>query len=192
MKVTKFKCPNCGFDLGPAIDFYLYGSPFQVCKKCKKTYVDPRYHEIAVEGIRREDIEPTEEDKKANRKSGWTTIGLGLVMFAAFVLGLFIGVIAIPLPFLGVILLIGGIGTMKRDNKKALNKRRQELELEKQQSFLRVQDPQYVEKLRSIGYHVKQTTPPPAAASSQPPVCAACGTELDDNVRFCPNCGTPR
>lgn len=193
MKITKFKCPHCGYDLGPAINVYLYGSPFQVCKKCKKTYVDPRYHEIAVEGIRREDIEPTEDDKKEHRKSGWTTIGIGLAMFVGFALCLCIGLIAFPLPIIGVICLIGGIGTLKGDNEKALEKSRKELEMKKQESFLRMQDPQYVEQLRSIGYHVKTTTPPPppAAACSQPPVCANCGTALDSNARFCPNCGTP-
>lgn len=46
-------CPYCG----AKILFYYesewrYGSPVRNCKKCGEKYVDERYHEIAVEGIR--------------------------------------------------------------------------------------------------------------------------------------------
>lgn len=30
---------------------WLYGSPIRPCKKCKRNFIDIRYHEIAIEGI---------------------------------------------------------------------------------------------------------------------------------------------
>ena len=163
MKVSHFKCPHCGNDLGTAVNLYLYGSPLKVCDKCKQTYVDSRYHEIAIEGIRQEDINPTKEDKKENRKGGFKAILLGLGCIALFILILYFGYIAYMLPVIGVFFLVGGICGMTKDGKKSLEKKRQELEIERQQSMLRMQDLRYVEQLRAAGYSIpssdQNTTP---------------------------------
>lgn len=191
MKVPTFKCPHCGNNLGTAVNAYLYGSPFRVCNKCKNSYVDNRYHEIAIEGIRREDINPTEADKQSHRKSGWKAIWIGVGMIALFIIILFTGWIVFPLPIFGVISLIGGIGAMKGDSQKELEKTRRALEIERQQSMLRIQNPQYVEQLRAIGYNIQTNAQPAGVTYSSQNTCGNCGTALEQNDRFCPKCGTP-
>ena len=192
MEVQTFKCPHCGNNLGTAVDAYLYGSPFRVCNKCKNSYVDNRYHEIAIEGIRQEDIYPTENDKKSHRKSGWKSIWIGIGSIVLFVIILFTGWIVFPLPIIGFVSIIGGVRKMKSDTKKSLEKTRAALEIEKQQSFLRLQDPLYVEKLRSIGYNIPYSEPSSYVQQPRQNVCTSCGTPLNENDRFCPTCGTQR
>ena len=191
MKVPTFKCPHCGNNLGTAVNAHLYGSPFRVCNKCKNSYVDNRYHEIAIEGIRQVDINPTEADKQAHRKSGLKAIWIGLGMIALFIIILFTGWIVFPLPIFGVISIIGGIGAMKGDSKKELEKTRNALEIERQQSMLRMQNPQYVEQLRAIGYDIPLNIQSVGNTYTQQNVCKNCGTALDTSDRFCPKCGTP-
>lgn len=52
MKVANGSCPYCGrkiFNYDQRQ--WFYGSPIITCKKCGESYLDERYHEIAVEGI---------------------------------------------------------------------------------------------------------------------------------------------
>lgn len=152
VKIPNIICPHCKTNMGLATEQYLYGSPFRVCKKCKKTYVDARYHEIAVEGIRQEDIEPSEEQLKKKRRSGRATVWAGVGVFALFFLILAAGWIVYPLPVIAVICMINGSGKVRECSKKGLEKIRRNLEIEAAQSNQRMQDPQYVEQLRSVGY----------------------------------------
>lgn len=56
MEVNEGKCPFCGHKFFfYNKDAYYYGSPIQTCKKCGSKYIDRRYHEIAIEGIRSAD-----------------------------------------------------------------------------------------------------------------------------------------
>lgn len=192
MKIPTFRCPHCNNDLGFAMDAYLYGSPLRQCNKCKKTYVDNRYHEIAIEGIRQEDINPTEADKQSHKKSGSKAIWIGVGMIALFVIILFTGWIVFPLPIFGVISIISGISAKKGDSKKELEKTRKALEIERQQSILRMQNPQYVEQLRAMGYIRSSNMGQSAPSIAQKSTCSNCGAELDDTDRFCPKCGNPK
>lgn len=207
MKVPVFRCPHCNNDLGFAMDAYLYGSPLQQCKKCKKLYVDNRYHEIAIEGIRQEDINPTDTDKKNHKQSGLFGLLIGVGMIALFLIILTTGWAIIPLPIFGVISIIGGIAAMTGDNKRSLEKTRKALEVERQQSILRMQNPQYVAQLQAMGYRIPQQNifePLSDKPINQPgdsvfyPVgaptgfCGKCRTPLDGNDKFCPKCGNPR
>lgn len=50
-------CPHCGAKIPSYVaGKWLYGSPLRTCKKCGTRYIDSRYHEIALEGIRAYDI----------------------------------------------------------------------------------------------------------------------------------------
>lgn len=53
MDIYGIKCKNCGKKLLTYSDgsFRKYKSPVKICKKCGTRYVDPRCHEIAIEGI---------------------------------------------------------------------------------------------------------------------------------------------
>ena len=47
------RCSECGKKLleYDTASIKRYKSPIKECKKCGREYIDPRYHEIAAEGI---------------------------------------------------------------------------------------------------------------------------------------------
>lgn len=53
MQKIQLRCGNCGKKLltYSKSDTPKYGSPVKKCKKCGTIYADPRFHEIAIEGI---------------------------------------------------------------------------------------------------------------------------------------------
>lgn len=51
LKANK-RCPYCGKEIyGFNENAWEYGRSVRSCKRCKKKYIDPRYHEIAIDGI---------------------------------------------------------------------------------------------------------------------------------------------
>lgn len=54
--------------------------------------------------------------------------------------------------------------------------------------------PVYQQSNQNAEYFYQAQEPAPAPAPEQPAArfCAGCGEALDENVRFCPKCGTPR
>ncbi len=173
MRKPPFRCPHCGYNPGEAADAYLYGSPIRVCAKCKQEYVDRRYHEIAIDGIRHEDINITPERYAKVQKNAILSIVVGSGIFILHFmirLGLAWGLIAV----LGVIILVSGIDTLMGGIKRSIEKNRVVLEQERKMSVLRMKDSHYVQKLRTIGY---------------PMNCPACNEELRCYQPECPNCG---
>ncbi len=154
MAKQTLKCPNCNKNIGTIEDDYLYGSPLRMCPKCKQTYHDPRYHEIAIEGIRQNDINPDAEFIAKKRKSGMLTILGGVGVMVAFILLIFVGWIFYLFPVISVMLISGGISTLSSTSESAIEKKRLALESERQLSLARMQNPQYVAQLRSLGYNV--------------------------------------
>ncbi len=52
MLKTNGECPYCGKGLFNYDErAWEYGSPIRECSSCGEKYIDPRYHEIAVDGI---------------------------------------------------------------------------------------------------------------------------------------------
>ncbi len=186
VKVPTFKCPHCNNDLGTAVNAHLYGSPIRICAKCRNTYVDRRYHEIAIEGVQQLDVNPTTEDKKSNIKRGFSLLGLGIAAIALFILILATGWMVFPLPIIGGILIASGIGFFKENSKKSIESKQKEIEIERQQSELRLKNPEYVKQLKDIGYISDDFN----AAPPQQTVCSNCRTVLDGTDKFCPKCGT--
>ena len=147
------KCPHCGKKLGKIDpDEYLYGSPLQVCPGCKSEYFDARYHEIAVDGMRETDVSLDGAFLSKKRKNGmWTILG-GIGVMVLFIVMCIVGVVFYFFPIISILLIVNGIKTIKSTNKDGIEKRRQELAREAQRSQERMQDSEYVEKLRYYGY----------------------------------------
>lgn len=190
MEVNHLICPHCSNNLGAAVDAYMYGSPLRRCNRCKNPYLDTRYHEIAIEGIRQEDLNPHDVSMEADKKAANKIIWIGVGMLVAFVLILFTGWIVFPLPIFGVIGIVRGIAAKKETAKTGTMKTVQALEMERQQSFARMQNPAYVEQLRAMGYAPVLHGNVPVA--NQTVTCSRCGTALGDQDRFCPTCGNSR
>lgn len=177
MYTLPFRCPHCGSKSGGTGNAHLYGSPFCVCDKCKQEYVDRRYHEIAIDGIRNKDINLTSERIDADRKKAIIAIivGIGFLILhyiiavnssGSFFFSLF--------TILGAILVVAGIDILMDGSKRMIEKNRVILDEERQASIRRMQDPSYVQKLRSIGYSLK---------------CPNCSKELDRYQNNCSSCG---
>lgn len=127
-----------------------YKSPIAICKKCGNEYLDPRCHELAIEGI------PQEEFKVSKDFILLLVGGLiawrGYVLFGMHMLGtlastqwllptviLILGIALILVSILDLISILTG-----------LKKRKYEKLLEESQN--RIKDDNYVLKLKQIGY----------------------------------------
>ena len=153
MAQSVLKCPHCRKNLGNynASD-WLYGSPLKVCPKCHNVYFDARYHEIAVEGVREVDVTADEAFLAKKRRNGRMTILGGIGVMVLFFVLLAAGWIFYFFPFISVALIGAGMKTLKETKPESIQRKRAELQFEEQQSHQRMQNPQYVEQLRSFGY----------------------------------------
>lgn len=127
-----------------------YKSPIATCKKCGKEYLDPRCHELAIEGI------PEAEFKVANDLVLLIIGGLitwrGYYLFGMHMLGtpdsmqwvvptvvLILGLAMVVAAFVDGIRILTG-----------LKKRKFEKILEESQN--RMKDDNYIQKLKELGY----------------------------------------
>ena len=146
-------CPHCRKKIGNYdSDADLDGSPLKTCPKCQELYIDKQFHEIAVEGIRDEDISTDPEFLSQKRKSALLTILGGIGVMVAFFVILALGWIYYFLPIISIVMVIGGFKTLGETSVRKIEKKRRMLENERALSLQRMQNPQYVENLRRLGY----------------------------------------
>lgn len=176
MITPPFRCPHCGHKPGSAGNTHLYGSPFRRCDKCKQEYIDRRYHEIAIDGVRHEDINLTPKRYASDKKNAIGTIiaGIGFIVLHYIIAVNSPNFFFSYLSLLGAVLIAAGVNTLMDGTKRAIEKKRVLLDQERQDSIQRMQDPSYVQRLRSIGYLLK---------------CPNCNIELDSYQNYCTGCG---
>lgn len=150
---VEFKCPSCGKKLF-TYEYRVkkYGEVLKTCKKCGEEYLDPRYHELAVEGI------PEDEFRYSPYLImiviGGLLIWRGIHLFSRYQLGLpkemqwllpvlFIG--------LGIASIIGALISML-----SIKTGRKRIKLDRmlEESKERMKDAGYVTTIRRLGYNV--------------------------------------
>lgn len=149
------KCASCGKKLleydTPVRKF---GSPLKECKKCGARYIDPRYHELAAEGI-------PEEDFKIPPYIFLIVIGVlivwrGIYLFSRHMLGTPEEVRwLLPTVFMvfGIVFVIGGIlEILSVKSGRKMNKFNRLYE----ESCKRLENPSYALTLHSMGYRVPE------------------------------------
>ena len=149
------KCASCGKKL---LEYDTpvrkYGSPLKECKKCGARYIDPRYHELAAEGI-------PEEDFKIPPYIFLIVIGVliawrGIYLFSRHMLGTPEEVRwLLPTVFLvfGIVFVIGGIlEILSVKSGRKMNKFNRLYE----ESCKRLENPSYALTLHSMGYKVPE------------------------------------
>ena len=144
------KCPHCGADIeGTYKNIYIYGSPIRICKKCKKQYLNRHYHEIAIDGIRPDDLS-TKGNGKMILLSLVASIALIALNIATYSMGRIFKALALA-AFIAVVLFFGLIiETLKvKSGKKA-----KEFEKKRQESCRRLQNREYALLLSQLGYQV--------------------------------------
>lgn len=146
----EFRCPSCGkklFSYEPRIR--KYGSLIKECRKCGSEYIDPRYYELALNGI------PDDEYKVFPYVFmiifGGLVIWRGLRLFGMRQLGvpnelqLLLPSVLLIMGVVFVIWAIAGIIMLKT----GLHKKKIERLLSESQE--RLKDSNYVSRLRSLG-----------------------------------------
>ncbi len=144
----EWDCPKCGKKNREACGTWIYGSPIRTCKYCNSEYLDQRWREVAIDGF-----DPRSTNSGFYLKG---TIVFGVLALAALLM-LFVtiqtkgyyhtsNVLIVFAGILGCILCL----IMYLRIKFGFEVKSQQKYLE--ESKLRLQDPEYVKKLRSYGY----------------------------------------
>lgn len=152
-------CPYCGKEiLGFHEKDWKYGSPIRICKRCRKKYLDLRYHEIAIDGI---------APGTLNVKQSAKTLFFGLaIMFISIMAIIFISIIInlgivtlrghyyIMLIFLSLIGLLVVLFMLIDIIRIKTGIKERHLEKLKMESEKRLQDPSYIQELLNAGIQV--------------------------------------
>lgn len=156
MEVTNGKCPFCRHRFFAYNEqAYYYGSPVRTCKKCDHQYIDKRYHEIAIEGIRG-------TDRSSVVQLVVTWIVGGFFIYRAFHLfGTYHrsgtlpknDILAVLFFIFGVLFIIGGIIELIRT---LTGSKQQKMDTLRQESEERLQNRIYARTLANAGYNVPE------------------------------------
>lgn len=147
------KCPHCGASLGSVVkDAYIYGSLIRNCTKCKNPYLDKRYHEIEIDGIREGDL-----STKGNGKMILGCLVAAIVLFAlnAFTI-LTLGRIYTAIFLMFLLFVFFFFAMIVETVKVKSGKKEKELEVERHVSVKRLQNKEYAHILLELGYKVPE------------------------------------
>lgn len=146
-------CPHCGAKIPSYVETkWIYGSPLRTCKKCGNRYIDSRYHEIALEGIRPCDVSIRQPLGAALMgfviaaiSAGWLYYDLHYsdsyypILFVMVLAGVFI-------VFRGIVDAIGVVFGLKEKKMEKL----------KAESLERLSDKNYVRELAARGFYIPE------------------------------------
>ena len=142
-------CPQCKTKNREACNTWMYGTPIRDCKACRSEYLDRRWREVAIDGF-----DPRSNNAQFYVKVALVFLAIALVcsvmIYFQYAKGFYstkIIAIGAGSTLLGITCLIMSIriklGFQNKDNDKYMA-----------ESKARLQDPQYIEKLRKFGYKV--------------------------------------
>ena len=153
--VTK-SCPHCGYNysIHEPKGSGFYGSKIRTCQRCGKQFIDKEYREIAIEGIREVD---------EHRISPATLFSaLFFIAFACALVWLFFNDLSLFSSGRTFFSLIGaaisaGIGVfLVVSESNEYGERQEYLKQEKINSEKRMQNPQYINLLKELGYEISE------------------------------------
>ena len=147
---AEWVCPQCKTKNREACNTWMYDSPIRECKACRSEYLDRRFREVAIDGF----------DPRSNNAQFYVR-GALVLLAIALVCGIMIyfqysrGFYSVKIIAVGAgSALIGfacginalriKLGFQNKDNDKYMA-----------ESKARLQDPQYVEKLKKYGYNIR-------------------------------------
>ncbi|MCR5799925.1 MAG: hypothetical protein K6G69_07610 [Lachnospiraceae bacterium] len=126
-----------------------YGNPIRRCKKCNAEYLDPRYKEMGIEGIKDSDF--SKASFTVMTVIGVLILARGIYLFGTEPLGAKELKLVMPLFWtgVGIFMIVGGIFELIRINNGS--KQTKYLRMY-EESCERLKDEIYVEKLYKLGY----------------------------------------
>ena len=148
-------CPNCGrsiLGMNNRETAYqvLYGSPVRNCKRCRKPYIDSRYHEIAITGIGERTLSVKYSLKVLGIIGMILVVSVGWNVVNIRMRGRYSVMMAL-LSLLSVILILYVLWDILMI---ATGKKAQKMERLRQESEERLRDPDYARLLADAGYLV--------------------------------------
>lgn len=156
MQEIEIRCKGCGKKLlkYSQSSFRKYGSPLKNCKKCGRRYADPRYHEIAIEGVPKDTFSIS--SYLILMLLGAFLLYRGIHLFRMYQLGVPSGMqFLLPTVFAlgGIILVFGGIWEIITIVTGIKAKRFDKLRVE---SEMRLMNRSYAYSLQDFGYPVPE------------------------------------
>ena len=145
-------CPHCKKKIWESGNMWMYGSPIRTCKECNKEYYNPRWREVALQGL-----DPRSEN---SRFYGLGALGLAgvslLITLFIYFMEVYTNSYSYAMDAVDIMCVLGCIvciflfirqklGFEDRANKKYM-----------EESKMRLRNPEYVEKLRSYGVIVPE------------------------------------
>lgn len=142
------KCPHCGSKNRATTNTWAYDSPIRTCEFCREEFLEPKFREIAVEGL-----DPRTTNSGFYVKGGLITFILS-VLILAYQIFKFGEISLTKISILSSISFIISILCFVISIRIRLGIEQRNSEKYIQESKQRMQDKKYVEKLRKYGYRI--------------------------------------
>lgn len=149
MSYAEWVCPECKTKNRESCNAWMYGSPIRECKTCRAEYLDRRFREVAIDGF----------DPRSNNAKVYVKGTLFLLAIAA-ICGVLIyfqyakGYYSMKIIIVGALSALAGIACGINALRIKLGFQSKSNDKYMEESKARLQDSQYVEKLRKYGYKV--------------------------------------
>lgn len=146
--ITK-RCPHCRtvYIRNMPQNMPLYGSPVRVCKTCNKTFIDKDFQELSITGMPSDYEYP---DVGTTMFSLLIPIILAAVFITKCIMKYSTTLLVLSIISVSIIVIMLVI----EFSPKSLSKTKQKYDQEYEASKKRMQDPEYVEILKKIGYPI--------------------------------------
>lgn len=151
-------CPGCGKTIAGMDNRGSYfGSPIQTCKKCGTEYLDPRFHEPAIEGIG-ESLSVMRSLKLLGVYVLCFVTSVGVNLFSIWHDNSYYPMLVITAVLFAALIVYGIVDIIRiKTGAKAKS-----MEKKRQESIERLQNPEYAMKLYVSGYPVPPEYLPPS------------------------------
>ena len=149
MNYAEWVCPECKTKNREACNTWMYGSPVRECKACHSEYLDRRFREVAIDGF-----DPRSNNAKLYVKGPLFLLALALVCGMLTYFQYNGGHYSMKIVVAGVASALGAIACLVMSIRIKLGFQNKDNDKYMAESKARLNDPQYVEKLRKYGYKI--------------------------------------
>lgn len=149
MSYAEWICPECKTKNREACNSWMYGSPIRECKACRSEYLDRRFREVAIDGF-----DPRSNNAQFYVKGTLFLLAIALVCGVLTYFQYNGGHYSMKVVIAGAASALGAIACLVMSIRIKLGFQNKDNDKYMAESKTRLQDTQYVEKLRKYGYKV--------------------------------------
>jgi len=149
MNYAEWVCPECKTKNREACNTWMYGSPIRQCKACRSEYLDRRFREVAIDGF-----DPRSNNAKFYVKGTLFLLAIALVCGVVIYFQYARGYYSMKVVAAGALSALGAVACLIMSIRIKLGFQNKDNEKYMEESKARLNDSQYVEKLRKYGYKI--------------------------------------